>query len=253
MIKNYLVSIIIPTYNCGKYIAETLDSVEKQTYKNWEIIIIDDCSSDETKNIVSEYSRNDSRISYHCLDKNSGPAVARNRGLEFASGRYIAFLDSDDLWYPEKLERQISWMQINHYDISCTRYALIDEHGEMLGIIKKPLDKVDYKKLLLGNRIGNSTVIYDRYKIGNITVPLIRKRNDYALWLKILKKEQYVFGFQEVLMYYRIRKDSVTRSSSKFSLIKYHWELFRNIEHLSYIQSFGNIIYLVITKLLKLQ
>ncbi len=248
---NDLVSIITPTYNCAKFIARTLDSVQAQTYQNWEMIIVDDCSQDNTKEIIEEYIKNDSRIKYHLLDVNSGAAVARTTAMKLAQGSYMAFLDSDDIWMPDKLERQISWMEENGYAFSCTAYEQIDEEDNLLGKTIKTVKKTDYNRLLLDCPVGNSTVMYDVEKMGKFEVPNIRKRNDDALWLQMLKKEKYIWGMPDVLMKYRIRQNSI--SSNKLSVIKYHWILYRDIEHLSVIRSAFHICYWCMIKVLKVK
>ena len=246
-----LISIITPTYNCGKFIARTMDSALAQTYKNWEMIIVDDCSKDNTKEIVEEYMKNDSLIKYHILDKNSGAAVARTTAMKLAEGNYMAFLDSDDIWMPEKLEKQIKWMEENGYDFSCTAYEQIDEEDNLLGKKIKTIKKTDYNRLLLDCPVGNSTVMYNVDKMGKFEVPDIRKRNDDALWLQMLKKEKYIWGMPDVLMKYRIRQNSI--SSNKFSVIKYHWILYRDIEHLSVIRSLFHIFWWCVIKVLKIK
>ena len=246
-----LISIITPTYNCGKFIARTMDSALAQTYKNWEMIIVDDCSKDNTKEIVEEYMKNDSRIKYHILDKNSGAAVARTTAMKLAEGNYMEFLDSDDIWMPEKLEKQIKWMEENGYDFSCTAYEQIDEEDNLLGKKIKTIKKTDYNRLLLDCPVGNSTVMYNVDKMGKFEVPDIRKRNDDALWLQMLKKEKYIWGMPDVLMKYRIRQNSI--SSNKFSVIKYHWILYRDIEHLSVIRSLFHIFWWCVIKVLKIK
>ena len=230
-----LVSIITPTYNCAKFIARTIDSVQAQTYQNWEMIIVDDRSADNTKEIVEEYIKNDPRIHYHLLEVNSGAAVARTEAMKLAKGSYMAFLDSDDIWMPDKLERQIKWMNDNGYAFSCTAYEQIDEDDNSLNRTIKTIKKTDYNRLLLDCPVGNSTVIYDVEKMGKFEVPNIRKRNDDALWLQMLKKEKHIWGMPDVLMKYRIRQNSI--SSNKLKVIKYHWILYRQIEHLSVLRS----------------
>lgn len=226
-----LVSIITPTYNCGKFIAETIESVIDQSYANWEMIIVDDCSKDNTKEVVEEYMKKDNRIKYHLLDKNSGAAVSRTKAMELAKGKYIAFLDSDDLWPKNKLEKQIKFMEDNNYNFTCTDYEQIDEKGNSLNKIIKTKKKTNYNGVLLTCPVGNSTVMYNVEALGKFEVPNIRKRNDDALWLQILKKEEYIYGMDEVLMKYRIRENSI--SSNKLELVKYHWILYRDIEKLS--------------------
>lgn len=246
-----LVSIITPTYNCAKFIARTLDSVIAQTYQTWEMIIVDDRSSDNTREIVEEYMARDSRIKYHLLSENSGAAVARTEAMKMASGSYMAFLDSDDLWMPDKLERQIKWMNDNGYAFSCTAYEQIDEDDNPLKRIIKTVKKTNYNRLLLDCPVGNSTVVYDVEKMGKFEVPNIRKRNDDALWLQMLKKEKYIFGMPDVLMKYRIRKNSI--SSNKLKVIKYHWILYREIEHLSVIRSAFHVFWWCVIKVLKIK
>ncbi len=233
-----LVSIITPTYNCAKFIGATIESVLNQTYQNFEMIIVDDASKDNTEKVVKSFK--DKRIKYIRLSKNSGPAVARNRAMEEARGKYMAFLDSDDLWKREKLEKQINFIKKNKYKIICSDYEQIDEEGNKLNKIIPCKKKVNYNGILLSCPVGNSTVFYDVSKLGKFKVPNIRKRNDDALWLQILKKEEYMYGQKEVLMEYRIRQNSV--SSNKLSLIKYHWQLYREIEHLSIARSIFHIV-----------
>ena len=234
-----LISIITPTYNCGRFIAETIESVLKQTYKNWEMIIVDDCSTDETKEIVQKYTKLDNRIKYYLLDKNSGAAVARTKAMELATGQYMAFLDSDDLWVEDKLQKQLSFMKEHNYAFTCTAYEQIDEQSRKLNRIIKSIPRTSYNRLLLDCPVGNSTVMYDVSKLGKFRVPNIRKRNDDALWLQILKKEKYIIGMPEVMMKYRVRANSI--SSNKLTLVKYHWKLYREIEHLSIIRSIFHI------------
>jgi len=246
-----LVSIVTPTYNCGKFIGETIESALKQSYKNWEMIIVDDCSTDDTKKVVSKYSCLDKRIKYHLLEKNSGAAVARTRAMELASGKYIAFLDSDDLWNGDKLERQLTFMKKNDHAFTCTAYEQIDEDGMLLNKIIKTKMKTDYNGVLLSCPVGNSSVLYNVEKLGKFIVPNIRKRNDDALWLQILKKEKYIFGMPDVLMQYRVRNNSI--SSNKFKLVKYHWKLYREIEHLSVLRSAFHICCWVFLKVFRIK
>lgn len=249
MTKN-LVSIIIPTYNCGQFIAETIKSVQAQTYKQWEIIIVDDCSTDNTKDVVDSFS-NDKRIRYYCLEINSGPAVARTKSMQIADGEYIAFLDSDDLWMPDKLEKQLVFMKENKYAFSCTAYEQIDETGKSLNRIIKTVKKTNYNRLLLDCPVGNSTVMYNVEMMGKFEVPNIRKRNDDALWLQMLKKEQYIWGMNDVLMKYRIRRNSV--SSNKLKVIKYHWILYRQIEHLNVFRSAFHVCWWCFLKIFRIK
>ena len=231
-----LVSVIVPAYNCEKFIGETIDSVLAQTYKNWEMIIVDDCSSDHTRDIVLNSAKQDSRIKYYFLQHNSGAAVARNTAMEHAEGEYMAFLDSDDIWVPDKLEKQLSFMKENDVAFSSTSYELIDEDSKLLGKVRFARPLTNYKRMLYSNVLGNSTVMYSVRKLGKFKIPDIRKRNDYVLWLAILKKEKYAVGMPDVLMQYRVRKHSL--SSNKFGLVKYHWYIYRKVEGIGKLRSF---------------
>lgn len=246
-----LISVITPTYNCADFLGETIKSVQKQTYQKWEMIIVDDCSTDNTKEIVEKYMCNDTRIKYFCLEKNSGAAVARTKAMEIANGNYMAFLDSDDIWTEDKLKKQLSFMEKYNIAFSCTSYEQIDEEGKKLNKVIKSVPKVDYNRLLLDCPVGNSTVMYNVEKMGKFEVPNIRKRNDDALWLKMLKQEKYIYGIESVLAKYRIRKNSI--SSNKFKVIKYHWILYRDIEHLNVARSLFHITYWCVIKILKIK
>jgi teichuronic acid biosynthesis glycosyltransferase TuaG len=245
------ISVIMPTYNSERYIKKAIGSVLSQTYKNLELIIIDDCSSDATKEIILDISRHDTRIKFFRLDENSGAAVARNLGIKNATGKYLAFLDSDDEWYQKKLELQIDFMEKNNYNFTCTAYERIDELGDKINKITRPAKKANYNRVLLDCPIGNSTVVYNLEVLGKFEIPNIRKRNDDALWLKILKKEPYIFGLNQVLSKYRIRKNSI--SSNKFDLIKYHWILYREIEGLSIFRSLFHIFIWILIKIFKIK
>ena len=249
--ENKLVSIIMPTYNCGRFIEKTIETVINQTYKNWELIIVDDCSKDNTEEIVRKIALKDNRITYFKFDTNQGAAMARTKAMELAKGNYMAFLDSDDLWKNDKLEKQIKFMEANNYNFTCTEYEQIDEEGNKLNKVIRVKKKADYNRILLDCPVGNSTVMYNVDNLGKFKVPNIRKRNDDALWLQMLKKEKYIYGMEEVLMEYRIRTNSI--SSNKLNLIKYHWKLYRDIEHLSITRSIFHICYWGIIKILKIK
>lgn len=249
--KESIVSIIVPTYNSECYIGRTIESVISQTYKFWEMIIVDDCSSDKTAEVILSYSLKDKRIKYNRLELNSGAAVARNVAMSMATGQYIAFLDSDDVWLPDKLSAQIQFMQENNYKFTCTDYEQIDETGRCLGKIIHCREKADYNRVLLDCPIGNSTVMYDVTQMGKFEVPNIRKRNDDALWLKMLKSEKFIYGLNQVLVQYRVRHDSI--SANKFQLIKYHWVLYRKIEHLNIMRSIFYILHWGVIKILRIK
>lgn len=228
------VSIIMPSYNSSLYISKTIDSVIFQNFKNWELIIIDDCSTDNSVEIIKEYVNTDIRIKLLKLEKNAGAAVARNRGIEEASGRFIAFLDSDDLWHPEKLNKQVNFMLENDYAFTYTAYHKVNEYGEYLSKVNIPL-KTKYNELLKTCVIGCLTAMYDSHKLGKVYFPLIRKRQDFALWLKILKLTPYAYGLNEDLANYTVRSDSI--SANKLKAAQYNWYLYRNIEKLNILKS----------------
>ncbi len=235
-------------YNSENFIEVTIQSVQSQTYENWEMIIVDDVSKDRGPEIVERYIKKDKRIKLIKLEKNSGGAVARNRAIKEAKGKYIAFLDSDDLWHPEKLEKQIKFMEENNYDFTYTWYQKMDEEGNLLDEVVRSEDKVDYTRFLKSNQIGCLAGMYNAEKLGKIYMPLIRKRQDYALWLRVLKKVDYGYCLKENLAQYRIVNGSV--SSNKINLIKYNWKLFREIEKLSIFKSFYYLSWNIFTKLI---
>lgn len=228
------VTIIMPSYNSENFIIESIESVLAQTYSNWELIIVDDCSPDDSNKIIAKYIDSDSRIKLIKLQKNSGPAIARNMAIETANGRYIAFLDSDDVWLPNKLEKQIKFMQDNDLAFTYSSYKLVGEDNEDLGLFITK-DKISYFDMLKTCSVGCLTAIYDTEKIGKQYMPLILKRQDYGLWLKILKLIGETRGILEPLATYRIRKNSV--SSNKVKAAKYQWKIYREIEKLSFLKS----------------
>lgn len=244
-----LVSIITPSYKSERFISETLESVLAQTYQNWEIIIVDDVSPDNSNKIIEDYCKKDKRIKFIRLEKNSGPAVARNKAIEEAKGRYIAFLDADDLWKPEKLEKQIKFMQEKDCALSYSAYETMSEEGILQNKCINPPLKISYKDLLKSNYIGCLTAIYDSQKVGKVYMPNIIKRQDYGLWLKILKKTDFAYAVNESLAIYRIMSNSV--SSNKYKLLKYNYLLFKEHEGFSSLKSFYCLIWNILFKLLK--
>lgn len=227
------VSIIMPAYNCEKFIKKAVGSVQKQTYTDWELLIVNDCSSDGTVDIINSMSADDSRIKLFHNSKRSGAAATRNKAVKNATGKYIAFLDSDDVWTSDKLEKQIGFMEKNGYCFTCTSYDKIDENDNKSGVVI-PAVSVDYEGLLR-RCPGNSTVIYNAEKLGKFSVPLIKKRNDYLMWMQVIKKAKKIHGLNEVLSSHRIVSNSI--SSKKMTLVKYHWIVYRKYEKLSVIKS----------------
>ena len=218
-----LVSVIMPTYNCGRFIRESIRSVLAQTYKNWELIIVDDCSTDNTATIVSSF--NDKRIRYYHNEHNSGAAVTRNKALQEAYGLWIAFLDSDDLWLPTKLEKQLTFMQQNDYVFSYHTYEEIGENGNPLNRMVSGPRHITYRGMQAYCWLGCLTVMYRRDIMPDLQIPDIRKNNDYAMWL-LLGKQADCYLLPETLAYYRRRSGSISHQSY-FTLIKWHYRLFR--------------------------
>lgn len=223
-----LVSIIMPSYNTARYIDETINSVLKQTYTNWELIIVDDCSPDNTDEIVKPYL-SDERIIYLKNEKNSGAAVSRNRALREAKGKWIAFLDSDDLWMPEKLEKQISFMEKKGYHFSYTNYAEIDTEDKRNGITVTGPKKITKTGFYNYCWPGCLTVMYDVEAVGLIQIADIKKNNDYAMWLKVCRKADCYLLDEELALYRRGRVGSVSTQSIK-TMIGWHYKLYRDAE-----------------------
>ena len=243
-----LVSIITPTYNAEKFIAETLKSVQNQTYQNWEMILVDDASTDETVKIISDFVEKDSRIKLFKLEKNSGNGFARNIALEKAVGKYIAYLDADDLWFPNKLEKQIQFLKENNLHFTFSFYDCIDEEGNSLKRrVEAPLN-LTYDELFFCNYVGNLTAIYDADYFGKIVIEATQKRQDWRLWLTILKQIQVTKPVPESLAFYRIRKDSI--SSSKFKLIKHNFGVYREFHGFNFVFSVLLMVRFLFTQLI---
>lgn len=223
------VTIITPLYNCSEFLDETLNSVLVQTYQNWEVIMVDDCSSDNSVLIAQEFVEKDHRIKLIQLEKNSGAAVARNKAIEAATGRFIAFLDSDDLWMPNKLEKQVQFMLDQNIAFSFSAYEKIDEKGVPFDIVSVP-EKINYKQLLKTNVIGCLTAMYDVEQLGKVYMPVNTKREDFATWLTILKQVDYAYGMPDVLAQYRVYASQ--SSAKKTKMAKENWRLYRDIEKL---------------------
>ncbi|HEX6593678.1 MAG TPA: glycosyltransferase family 2 protein [Bacillota bacterium] len=242
--QNPLISVITPAYNAEKFIKQTIESVREQTYSNWEMIIVDDCSTDRTVEYVRQYEQRDQRIHLLKLEKNSGPGVARNTAMEHAEGRYIAFLDSDDLWYPEKLEKQLRFMQEKDIAFSFTKYVRMREDGTLTNAVTEAPESVGYEDLMKHCVIGCLTVMLDRDKIGHLKMMDLRTRQDYVYWLTITKKGFRAYGLPEPLAKYRLVEGSI--SSNKWKAAKQNWYVYRHVEKQSLIKSlwyFANYAY----------
>ena len=243
-----LISIITPNYNASNFVAETIESIINQTYENWELIIVDDGSTDNSVAIIEEFVKVDARIKLICLDLNSGPAIARNKAIELSKGAYIAFLDSDDRWHPQKLAVQLRFMQKRNIALSFTSYYSVNEQKEHKKLLKAK-EKVTYKNLLTNNYIGCLTAMYSMQHLGKVYMPIVSKRQDWALWLQITKNNVVAYGIQQPLAWYTRRDASV--SSNKFKLLKYNWKIYREFENLNRMKSLYYFIQLFFKKVLK--
>lgn len=226
-----LVSIITPSWNCSPFIEETIRSIQAQTYTNWELLFQDDCSTDNTKDIVGRMAAEDARIKYACNSSNSGAAITRNNALCRARGRWIAFLDSDDLWLPEKLEHQLRFMVENNYVFSYHEYTEISEKGEDLGIYVSGIIKVGTFAMFACCWPGCLSVMYNRDKVGLIQIEDVRKNNDTAMWLKVVRKAP-CYLLKENLARYRRRANSIT-PKPVWKRIWAHYPLFRVAENMN--------------------
>ncbi len=240
-----LVSIIMPSFNTGQYVAQSIESVLAQTYSNWELLIVDDCSEDDTTDVVSAYL-SDKRIFFFRNDKNCGAAVSRNRALREAKGRWIAFLDSDDIWLPEKLEKQLAFMKENGYHFSYTNYKEIDCNGNLTGVSVSGPHRISKAGFYNYCWPGCLTVMYDSSVVGTIQIVDIKKNNDYAMWLKICKKHRCYLLDECLALYRRGRTGSISSESIK-QLLKWHYRLYREAEgenvFLSIVNTCRNMIF----------
>ncbi len=236
--SNPEISVITPVYNGQKYIDQISNSILNQTFSNFEWLIIDDCSTDDTRILLENMAANDQRVHLLILDANGGPIKARNKGLEAARGRFVAFIDIDDLWLPRKLEKQLSFMKFNKLPLSYTGYRKINDNGTVKSHFTVPVPKrLTYKKLLMTNSIMASSAMFDRSITGNIkqdeNVPV--SKDDLMFWLSIMDKCGDTMGLQEDLCRLRIHKKSIT--NNKLLMAKRHWYFYRKIQNLSFLTS----------------
>lgn len=227
-------SVIMPTYNAAVYLEQAITSVLSQTMKDFELIVVDDGSHDNSRRIISDAAELDNRIKPMFLEKNVGSAGARNAGIREAKGRYVAFLDSDDEWLPRKLEYQLAFMNQECAPVAFTAYRRMDEDGHPRGVVTVP-ERIGYRDLLTSNWIGMLTAVYDREKVGTRFLPEIRLNHDYALWLDILRDGHKAHGLNEVLARYRVRDGSISRN--KLETARYQWRVYRELEKLSLTRS----------------
>lgn len=232
---NEKVSIIMPAYNSARFIAESIESVIAQTYTNWELLITDDCSKDDSYNIMMKYAEKDSRIQIYQTPQNSGAAVARNISLAHAVGKYIAFLDSDDLWINTKLERQVAFMEERDIAFSFSDYDVIEEDGKPTGNIVHTPKAIGYHGYLRNTIIGCLTVMIDKSKTGEFEMPNIKSSHDMALWLLIMKRGFKAYAMQETLAHYRLV--STSNTAKKWKAAKDVWKVYREIEHINPVYS----------------
>ncbi|MCM1138667.1 MAG: glycosyltransferase [Muribaculum sp.] len=231
---DFLVSIITPCYNAERVISQAIESVLSQTYQNWEMIIVDDCSTDGSADIIKKYAKQDDRIKYLRTEKASGsPSLPRNMGIDNAKGDYVAFLDSDDLWLPNKLEKQVEFMSKNKASISYSYYEKMSWNGERNNRLIKTSSKSTYKSLLKSNTIPCLTSMITLNVIGDIRFKQI-PQEDFCFWLDILKKGYIAYNICEDTALYRVAKDS--RSSNKLNMFKGYWNVIRNHQHIPFIE-----------------
>jgi len=225
-----LVSVIMPCYNMASYISDSIKSVVAQTYPNWELLIVDDASTDETVKIIESYSQTDSRIRFATKTQNSGIADTRNQCIQMAQGQFLAFLDADDIWHPEKLEKQLKFMVEKNVGFTYSTYDWIDEDGNTLNKFINTIGNLDYETYLRNTIIGCSTVMVNKTIIGDVVVPKFRTSEDTATWLDILKKGFLAYAIDEPLVSYRIRQHSA--SSNKLKASSDLWRVYRQNEKL---------------------
>ena len=246
--ENPIVSVLTPSYNSEKYIQEAILSVQNQTYQTWEMIIVDDASTDKTVAIIEKIAAIDNRITLIKLASNSGTGIARNTALDYAKGKYISFLDADDLWKSDKLEKQVNFLINNNLPFTFSFYDYINEEGNLLKITIEAPKHLSYKQLFFCNYIGNLTGIYDVDYFGKISISSTRKRQDWMLWLTILDKIEVAQVVPESLAYYRLRKNSL--SSSKLALLKHNYAVYRFFHGYSIISSLCLMIVFLFTQLI---
>lgn len=234
-----LVSIIMPAYNAQKYIKEAILSIQNQTFSDWELLIVDDFSKDNTVEIIKDACAKDTRITLKQLSQNSGTGVARNTALQMSEGRYVAFLDADDLWRNDKLEKQLNFLQTNNYAFCFSYYDSITAEGVSTGKQITAPDILKFSNMFVSNWIGNLTAMYDKDIVGKISIETTRKRQDWTLWLTILRKVDNAYAIPESLAYYRVGNQSV--SSGKIALLNHNYNVYRKFHKLGIIASVASM------------
>ena len=225
--SNKTVSVVMPLYNAANTIRESINSVLRQTHSDFELIVVDDCSTDDGSKIVEDMARIDTRIKLIQLDRNGGAGVARNTAIEAADGKYIAFLDADDQWREDKLEIQLKAFKENQTALVCSGYVVVDQNYNKTGI-RRPKEWITYDDLLKSNLIGCLTAIYDTDRVGKMYMPTIRKRQDYALWLNIVRTAGPAYCIHRELSQYYIQPNSI--SSNKLEMLRWNYKMFRDTQ-----------------------
>lgn len=234
--KDYgLVSIITPSYNASAYIKDTIEAIRTQSYQNWELLVTDDCSTDDSVNIIEEYVAQDARIKLLKMEVNSGAGKCRNKSIEAAKGRYIAFCDSDDVWMPNKLEKQLAFMEEKNCALVYSSYMQMDEQRHVYGAVICKKEET-LKSMIKDSGIGCLTAMYDTVKVGKVYMSALRKRQDWGLWLTILMKCGVAYGIKEPLAYYRVRRESI--SANKWALVEHNINVYRQILNYSTIRAY---------------
>lgn len=247
--NNETVSVITPVYNVEKFIDRTLGSMLAQSYKDLEIVLVDDCSKDKSAKIIAGYAAKYPNIVYHKQEKNQGAAVARNTALKLAKGRYVAFLDSDDMWCEGKLEKQLAFMKHKDAAITCTAMNTIDEEDKPLNTLREVNENISYKFLLKNTMIATSTVLIDRNKTGDFQMPLRRGGQDYATWLMLMRNGTICYGLNEVLSRYRVMSESL--SSNKWKSITQVWQIQTQDEKINKVSAAINVCFFIVNAFVK--
>ncbi|WP_448863445.1 glycosyltransferase family 2 protein [Clostridium sp.] len=236
-----LVSVITPVYNAGKVIGRTLESIFNQTYKKIEIVLVDDCSEDNSREVIEKYKETHSEIIYYCQETNQGAGVARNKALELANGQYVAFLDADDMWHSDKIEKQIKLLKEKNGAFSFTAIQMVDENDHIVKTKRKVREQVNYKFLLHNTMIATSTVVIDRIKLGDFRMSPRRGGQDYATWLMLLRDGTMAYGINEALEDYRVgNKNSLAGRKGK-SIIQV-WEIQTQNEGINKLEATFNVL-----------
>ena len=238
-----LISIVVPVYNASRFLDETIKSVKDQTIDNWELIFVDDCSTDNSEDIIKQYMKDDKRIKYFKQDKNGGPALARNKGIDLSKGNFLCFLDADDFWDNDKLEKQLNFMKEKNIAFSYTSYEFALYNGDKTGKKVKAKEELKYKEVLSNNIISTITVMFNLKLIDKelIKMPNLKYVEDTATWFKILRNGYTAYGISDIYSYYR--RSANTESSNKFKTQKSLWNLYRNEEKLSVFKSLKTLLF----------